>query len=49
MNVVDDIEQEKYWEEHPGEEVPLMMPTFYRGPWRVVRGEALTRPTQSTP
>ena len=47
--MVCDIEQEKYWEDHPGEEVPLMMPSFYRGPWRVVRGDALRPPSQSNP
>ncbi|KAF3625339.1 putative GATA transcription factor 22-like [Capsicum annuum] len=31
--------QEKYWEEHPGQEVPLMKPLFYGGPWRVMRGD----------
>ncbi|KAH0706903.1 hypothetical protein KY289_011979 [Solanum tuberosum] len=30
---------EKYWEEHPGQEVPLMKPMFYGGPWRVMRGD----------
>ncbi|KAK9208768.1 hypothetical protein WN944_001128 [Citrus x changshan-huyou] len=27
--------KEKYWEDHPGEAVPLMRPTFYGGPWKV--------------
>ncbi|OVA11362.1 hypothetical protein BVC80_9005g38 [Macleaya cordata] len=31
------VEQEKYWEEHPGEAVPLMKPKFYYGPWKVLR------------
>jgi len=31
--------QEKYWEEHPGEAVPIMPPKFYWGPWRVMNGE----------
>ncbi|CAM0954237.1 unnamed protein product [Alopecurus aequalis] len=31
--------QEKYWEDHPGEAVPIMQPKFYWGPWRVVNGE----------
>jgi hypothetical protein len=35
----DILEQEKYWEEHPGEAVPIMPPKFYWGPWRVVNGE----------
>ncbi|EYU23265.1 hypothetical protein MIMGU_mgv1a0261651mg, partial [Erythranthe guttata] len=30
---------EKYWETHPWESVPLMKPMFYRGPWRVMRGD----------
>ncbi|PNX83874.1 hypothetical protein L195_g039923, partial [Trifolium pratense] len=30
---------EKYWEENPGKAVPLMKPTFYRGPWRVMGGQ----------
>ncbi|KAF5726058.1 hypothetical protein HS088_TW23G00797 [Tripterygium wilfordii] len=34
--------KEKYWEDHPGQEVPLMRPKFYWGPWRVIRGEALS-------
>lgn len=33
------ISQEKYWEEHPGHDVPLMKPKFYGGPWRVMRGD----------
>jgi hypothetical protein len=33
------LEQEKYWEDHPGEAVPLMPPKFYWGPWRVMNGE----------
>jgi hypothetical protein len=33
------LEQEKYWEDHPGEAVPIMQPKFYWGPWRVVNGE----------
>ncbi|KAL8497378.1 hypothetical protein ACS0TY_020897 [Phlomoides rotata] len=31
--------KERYWEEHPGAEVPLMKPIFYHGPWRVMRGD----------
>ncbi|CAN0922836.1 Uncharacterized protein At4g29660 [Linum grandiflorum] len=34
--------KEKYWEDHPGELVPLMTPKYYSGPWRVYRGEAVT-------
>ena len=33
------LTQEKYWEEHPGEVVPLMKPTFYPGPWKVASGQ----------
>lgn len=33
------IVQEKYWEDHPGQAVPLMKPKFYGGPWRVQQGE----------
>uniref|UniRef100_A0A7N0V886 Uncharacterized protein n=1 Tax=Kalanchoe fedtschenkoi TaxID=63787 RepID=A0A7N0V886_KALFE len=33
--------KERYWEKHPGENVPLMRPKFYFAPWRVIRGEAL--------
>ncbi|XP_042380196.1 uncharacterized protein At4g29660 [Zingiber officinale] len=31
----------EYWEEHPGEAVPIMRPKFYWGPWRVYRGDEL--------
>ncbi|CAN0838263.1 Uncharacterized protein At4g29660 [Linum grandiflorum] len=34
--------KEKYWEDHPGELVPLMTPKYYYGPWRVYRGKAVT-------
>ncbi|WJZ97803.1 hypothetical protein VitviT2T_016380 [Vitis vinifera] len=47
--ITEQLYKEKYWEDHPGEEVPLMMPSFYRGPWRVVRGDALRPPSQSNP
>ncbi|TYH26877.1 hypothetical protein ES288_A02G024500v1 [Gossypium darwinii] len=33
--------QEKYWEDHPGEAVPLMKPKFYGGPWKVLKGDVL--------
>lgn len=36
---IGDVTQEKYWEDHPGETVPLMKPMFYGGPWKVYRGE----------
>ncbi|XP_021903782.1 uncharacterized protein At4g29660 [Carica papaya] len=39
--ITEQLYKEKYWEDHPGEAVPLMKPTFYKGPWRVIRGEAL--------
>ncbi|KAK6248682.1 hypothetical protein QUC31_020247 [Theobroma cacao] len=35
------IDQEKYWEDHPGEAVPLMKPKFYGGPWKVLKGDVL--------
>lgn len=43
------VVQEKYWEEHPGEAVPLMKPKFYSGPWRVIRGEVPVWPNQGKP
>ncbi|XAR56173.1 hypothetical protein NMG60_11036536 [Bertholletia excelsa] len=33
--------KEKYWEDHPGEVVPLMKPMFYSSPWKVYRGDIL--------
>ncbi|KAL5732246.1 hypothetical protein ACHQM5_004892 [Ranunculus cassubicifolius] len=36
---------EKYWEEHPGEAVPMMKPRFYYGPWKVLK-EHHNPPTQ---
>lgn len=48
-NLVDTVVQEKYWEEHPGEAVPLMKPKFYSGPWRVIRGEVPIWPNQGKP
>lgn len=41
MNCAYFILQEKYWEDHPGEAVPLMRPTFYGGPWKVYKGDTL--------
>lgn len=35
----DVVEQEKYWEDHPGEAVPIMKPKFYWGPWRIMGGD----------
>ncbi|KAG2626103.1 uncharacterized protein At4g29660-like [Panicum virgatum] len=37
--VTEQLYKEKYWEEHPGEAVPIMPPKFYWGPWRVMNGE----------
>ncbi|CAN6327448.1 unnamed protein product, partial [Urochloa humidicola] len=37
--VTEQLYKEKYWEDHPGEAVPIMPPKFYWGPWRVVNGE----------
>ncbi|KAL0910154.1 hypothetical protein M5K25_021098 [Dendrobium thyrsiflorum] len=34
-------DSEKYWEDHPGEAVPLMRPKFYWGPWRIYNGDTL--------
>ncbi|KAH7686504.1 hypothetical protein IHE45_04G109600 [Dioscorea alata] len=33
--------KEKYWEDHPGEAVPIMRPKFYWGPWKINRGSVL--------
>ena len=35
------IDQEKYWEDHPREAVPLMKPKFYGGTWKVLKGDVL--------
>ncbi|KVH93955.1 hypothetical protein Ccrd_003989, partial [Cynara cardunculus var. scolymus] len=32
---------EKYWEDHPGEAVPIMRPKFYGGPWKIYKGGVL--------
>ncbi|CAH2077570.1 unnamed protein product, partial [Thlaspi arvense] len=45
--VTEQIYKEKFWEEHPGKTVPLMKPIFYRGPWRVYRGEAIASDASS--
>ncbi|PSS20825.1 Uncharacterized protein CEY00_Acc09865 [Actinidia chinensis var. chinensis] len=37
--ITEQLYKEKYWEDHPGEAVPLMRPKFYYGPWRVMRGQ----------
>ncbi|KAL2939205.1 hypothetical protein RDABS01_007712 [Bienertia sinuspersici] len=39
LKFIADFKQEKYWEDHPGEMVPIMKPMFYGGPWKVYRGE----------
>lgn len=40
--LTEQLYKEKYWEEHPGQAVPLMKPKFYFGPWRVYRGQVPT-------
>ncbi|MCL7034306.1 hypothetical protein MKW94_018881 [Papaver nudicaule] len=35
--------KDKYWEEHPGEAVPLMQPKFYYGPWKVHREDHMAK------
>ncbi|PON69667.1 embryo defective [Trema orientale] len=37
--ITEQLYKEKYWEDHPGEVVPLMKPKFYPGPWKVAMGE----------
>ncbi|KAF2285149.1 hypothetical protein GH714_038831 [Hevea brasiliensis] len=32
--ITEQLYKEKYWEDHPGEAVPLMKPKFYSGPWK---------------
>ncbi|KAK8987910.1 hypothetical protein V6N11_065515 [Hibiscus sabdariffa] len=39
--VTEQLYKEKYWEDHPGEAVPLMKPKFYGGPWKVLKGDVL--------
>ncbi|OAY75577.1 uncharacterized protein At4g29660 [Ananas comosus] len=39
--ITEQLYKEKYWEEHPGEAVPIMRPKFYWGPWRVYHGDVL--------
>uniref|UniRef100_A0A1D1YF18 Uncharacterized protein At4g29660 n=1 Tax=Anthurium amnicola TaxID=1678845 RepID=A0A1D1YF18_9ARAE len=39
--ITEQLYKEKYWEDHPGEAVPLMRPKFYYGPWKIMKGEAL--------
>ncbi|KAK9131017.1 hypothetical protein Sjap_011504 [Stephania japonica] len=35
--ITEQLYKEKYWEEHPGEAVPLMHPKFYYSKWKVRR------------
>ncbi|KAK4778020.1 hypothetical protein SAY87_018207 [Trapa incisa] len=39
--ITEQLYKEEYWEEHPGEYVPIMRPKCYYGPWRIYRGEEL--------
>ncbi|MQL71946.1 hypothetical protein Taro_004240 [Colocasia esculenta] len=39
--ITEQLYKERYWEDHPGEAVPLLRPKFYYGPWKIMRGEAL--------
>ncbi|KAK8682392.1 hypothetical protein V6N13_054780 [Hibiscus sabdariffa] len=39
--ITEQLYKEKYWEDHPGEAVPLMKPKFYGGPWKVLKGDVL--------
>ncbi|XP_021749577.1 uncharacterized protein At4g29660-like [Chenopodium quinoa] len=43
--ITEQLYKEKYWEDHPGETVPLMKPMFYGGPWKVYRGEVPVYPS----
>ncbi|XP_031503734.1 uncharacterized protein At4g29660 [Nymphaea colorata] len=43
--ITEQLYKERYWEDHPGEAVPLMQPKFYWGPWRVLRQD-LSRPSE---
>ncbi|CAO2817173.1 unnamed protein product [Amaranthus hypochondriacus] len=43
--ITEQLYKEKYWEDHPGQEVPLMKPMFYGGPWKVYRGEVPVYPS----
>ncbi|KAL5729729.1 hypothetical protein ACHQM5_002635 [Ranunculus cassubicifolius] len=43
--ITEQLYKEKYWEEHPGEAVPMMKPRFYYGPWKVLK-EHHNPPTQ---
>ncbi|XP_039121397.1 uncharacterized protein At4g29660 [Dioscorea cayenensis subsp. rotundata] len=39
--LTEQLYKEKYWEDHPGEAVPIMRPKFYWGPWKINRGSVL--------
>ncbi|XP_047319172.1 uncharacterized protein At4g29660 [Impatiens glandulifera] len=46
--VTEQLYKENFWEEHPGEIVPLMKPKFYYSPWKVFKGEAIAPPPTSS-
>ncbi|KAK3210516.1 hypothetical protein Dsin_015222 [Dipteronia sinensis] len=37
--ITEQLYKEKYWEDRPGQAVPLMKPKFYYGPWKVHKGD----------
>ncbi|KAF7149187.1 hypothetical protein RHSIM_Rhsim03G0233100 [Rhododendron simsii] len=37
--ITEQLYKEKYWEDHPGEAVPIMRPKFYKGPWKILKGD----------
>ncbi|KAI3524718.1 hypothetical protein L2E82_02888 [Cichorium intybus] len=39
--ITEQLYKEKYWEDHPGEAVPIMRPKFYGGPWKIHKGGVL--------
>ncbi|KAI7737462.1 hypothetical protein M8C21_007237 [Ambrosia artemisiifolia] len=39
--ITEQLYKEKYWEDHPGEAVPIMRPKFYGGPWKIYKGTVL--------
>ncbi|GJV22736.1 embryo defective protein [Tanacetum coccineum] len=39
--ITEQLYKEKYWEDHPGEVVPIMRPKFYGGPWKIYKGTVL--------
>ncbi|KAB1209312.1 hypothetical protein CJ030_MR6G009329 [Morella rubra] len=40
--ITEQLYKEKYWEDHPGQAVPLMKPKFYFGPWKFFSCEVMT-------